>query len=120
MTTHTLRITGMTCDHCAQTVQTALNTLPGVDASVSLADGLARVAAAQDVAAEALVKAVEQSGFGARHADDDDAPAITGRGGQGLQVAVIGSGSGAFACAIRAAEEGARVTIIESGTIGGT
>jgi mercuric reductase len=110
----------MTCDHCAQTVETALNTLLGVDASVSFADGLARVAAAQDVAAEALVKAVEQSGFGARHADDDDAPAITGLGGQGLQVAVIGSGSGAFACAIRAAEEGARVTIIESGTIGGT
>ncbi len=120
MTTHTLRITGMTCDHCAQTVETALNTLPGVDASVSFADGLARVAAAHDVAADALVKAVEQSGFGARHADDDDAPAVTGRGGQGLQVAVIGSGSCAFACAIRAAEEGARVTIIESGTIGGT
>jgi mercuric reductase len=45
---------------------------------------------------------------------------MTGGGSQGLQVAVIGSGSGAFACAIRAAEEGARVTIIESGTIGGT
>ncbi len=59
MTTHTLRITGMTCDHCAQTVQSALNTLPGVDASVTFSDGLARVATAHDVAAEALVKAVE-------------------------------------------------------------
>ncbi|NQZ06936.1 MAG: mercury(II) reductase [Algicola sp.] len=36
-----------------------------------------------------------------------------------LHVAIIGSGSGAFACAIRAAEAGARVTIIESGTLGG-
>ena len=36
-----------------------------------------------------------------------------------LHVAIIGSGSGAFACAIRAAEEGARVTMIESGTLGG-
>lgn len=36
-----------------------------------------------------------------------------------LHVAIIGSGSGAFACAIRAAEEGAKVTIIESGTLGG-
>jgi len=35
-------------------------------------------------------------------------------------VAVIGSGSGAFAAAIRAAEDGARVTLVESGTIGGT
>ena len=31
----------------------------------------------------------------------------------GQHVAIIGSGSGAFACAIKAAEGGARVTIIE-------
>jgi len=35
-------------------------------------------------------------------------------------VAVIGSGSGAFAAAIKSAEGGARVTMIEAGTIGGT
>jgi len=37
-----------------------------------------------------------------------------------LHIAIIGSGGGAFAAAIRAAEEGARVTMIEAGTIGGT
>lgn len=36
-----------------------------------------------------------------------------------MHVAIIGSGSSAFACAIRAAEEGARVTLIESGVLGG-
>jgi mercuric reductase len=37
-----------------------------------------------------------------------------------LHIAIIGSGSGAFACAIKAAENGARVTIIEgSDVIGG-
>lgn len=35
-------------------------------------------------------------------------------------VAIIGSGSAAFAAAIRASERGARVTLIESGTLGGT
>ncbi len=35
-------------------------------------------------------------------------------------IVIIGSGSGAFAAAIKAAEGGARVTMIESGTIGGT
>lgn len=35
------------------------------------------------------------------------------------QILVIGSGSAAFACAIRAAEEDASVTLVESGTIGG-
>ena len=37
-----------------------------------------------------------------------------------LKVAVIGSGSAAFAAAIRAAEDGAAVTVIETGTVGGT
>ena len=39
---------------------------------------------------------------------------------QTLQVAIIGSGGAAFAAAIRAAEEGAHVTLIERGTTGGT
>ncbi len=37
-----------------------------------------------------------------------------------MNIAIIGSGSASFACAIRAAERGARVTIIEQGTLGGT
>lgn len=37
-----------------------------------------------------------------------------------LRVAIIGSGSAAFAAAIRAAEGGAAVTLVESGELGGT
>ena len=37
-----------------------------------------------------------------------------------LNVVIIGTGSAAFAAAIRAAEEGAVVTLIEKGEIGGT
>lgn len=37
-----------------------------------------------------------------------------------LEIAIVGSGSGAFAAALRAAEEGAHVTMIERGTLGGT
>lgn len=37
-----------------------------------------------------------------------------------LQIAIIGTGSAAFAAAIRAAEEGALVTLIEKGEVGGT
>ncbi len=40
--------------------------------------------------------------------------------GARLQVAVIGSGGAAFAGALRAADKGASVTMIEQGTIGGT
>ena len=38
----------------------------------------------------------------------------------GLHIVVLGSGSAAFACAIRAADEGARVSMVEAGTVGGT
>ncbi|GAB4355373.1 MAG: mercury(II) reductase [Immundisolibacter sp.] len=37
-----------------------------------------------------------------------------------MQVAVIGSGAAAMAAALKAVEQGARVTLIERGTIGGT
>ncbi|GAB4168976.1 MAG: mercury(II) reductase [Wenzhouxiangellaceae bacterium] len=37
-----------------------------------------------------------------------------------MHIAIIGSGSAAFAAAIVAVERGARVTMIESGTVGGT
>ncbi len=48
-------------------------------------------------------------------------PVGSSRTGDGLRVAIIGSGSGAFAAAIRAAEAGARVTMIERGeVVGGT
>ncbi|OGB30319.1 MAG: mercury(II) reductase [Burkholderiales bacterium RIFCSPLOWO2_12_FULL_61_40] len=38
----------------------------------------------------------------------------------GLQIAIIGSGGAAMAAALKAAEQGAYVTLIERGTIGGT
>ena len=42
MSTQTLRITDMPCDHCARTVETAIG-LPGVKADVSYDEGIARV-----------------------------------------------------------------------------
>ena len=42
------------------------------------------------------------------------------RGGGGLHIAVIGSGGAAMAAALKAAELGAQVTLIERGTLGGT
>jgi mercuric reductase len=45
--------------------------------------------------------------------------AITGGGAQ-YDVAIVGSGGGAFAAAIAASERGARVVMIERGTLGGT
>lgn len=52
----------------------------------------------------------------------EGAGAVTGGAGDGgLHVAIVGAGSGAFAAAIKAVEQGAQVTLIEVGeVIGGT
>jgi mercuric reductase len=49
-----------------------------------------------------------------------DGFAVKANGGRGTHIAIIGIGSAAFAAAIAAADRGARVTMIGSGTLGGT
>lgn len=114
-----LRVTGMTCEHCATSVEGALGGLSGVEAEVNYAEGTARVQAPQELPVERLLEAVRAKGYGAEILERNDARTRRGSGGA-LHVAIIGSGSAAFAAAIRAAEEGARVTLVESGTLGGT
>lgn len=120
MSTVTLKITGMTCEHCARSVEEVLASLPNVRARVSYEEGLAEVEAPAEVAPQRLVEAVQAKGYGASLLEKANAPKAA-KGNGGLHLAIIGSGSAAFAAAIRAAEEGARVTLIEAaGVIGGT
>ncbi|MEE8513509.1 MAG: cation transporter [Gammaproteobacteria bacterium] len=53
-----LRITGMTCTHCAQTLEDALNELPGIKARVSFDEAIERVQAPKGVDTKDLIKAV--------------------------------------------------------------
>jgi len=119
VSTQKIRITGMTCDHCARTIEKTLNALPGVQAKVSYDETLAYVETTERFEPQRLLKAVRAKGYGASLLEQERS-ALTGSGENGLQVAILGSGSAAFACAIRAAEEGAQVTLIESATLGGT
>ena len=121
----TLKITGMTCDSCAAHVKGALEKVPGVQsAEVSYRKGVALLATDPDTSPEALIAAVTGLGYRAALADaspaamggDDKAGGDSGR----LHVAVIGSGGAAMAAALKAVEQGARVTLVERGTIGGT
>lgn len=57
-----LNITGMTCDHCQRAVQSALESVEGVEnARVDLDSGSAQVEGTADVTA--LVAAVEEEGY---------------------------------------------------------
>ncbi|MHB1676229.1 MAG: mercury(II) reductase [Sulfuriferula sp.] len=117
MSTHNLRVTGMTCDHCASSIEKALSAMPGVTkAEVSYAAGSARVESAADLSAATLISAIKATGYGAELVKDTAAAGDTA----GLRIAIVGTGSGAFAAAIRAVEAGGLVTVIEAGEIGGT
>jgi len=130
----TLHIEGMTCTSCAEHVQQALKNVPRVrSASVSYAQRQAEIEADAGVSVASLVAAVATLGYRARVADTSSKPtgplnkALSWLGGetkheggeQALHVAVIGSGGAAMAAALKAVELGARVTLIERGTIGG-
>ena len=63
----TLKITGMTCNHCVMSAKKALSSVPGVrSASVDLPSGMAQVDGEAPVAA--LVAAVVAEGFQAAEA----------------------------------------------------
>ncbi|MEF8794728.1 mercury(II) reductase [Thiohalorhabdus sp.] len=119
MTQIYLRITGMTCDGCARHVASALNALEGVEATVAYPEGVARVQAPDSLAAESLVAAVAAAGYGAE-VESAESGREAGAEGSDRHVAVVGGGSAAFAGAIRAADAGARVTLIERAMLGGT
>ncbi|MDE2358784.1 MAG: FAD-dependent oxidoreductase, partial [Betaproteobacteria bacterium] len=131
----TLKIGGMTCVACAERVRQALERVPGVrSAAVSWSEGMADVTVEGGVSHDALAAAVTTAGYQARGADLPPRSAdlfdqVLGQAGTGrrrsggddkLRVAVIGSGGAAMAAALKAAENGARVTLIERGTLGGT
>jgi mercuric reductase len=133
-----MKVDGMTCDTCATHVTDALQKVPGVhSAKVYYASGTALLATEPGTSPDALVAAVAGLGY---HATLADAPPATARGGlpektrealgvlrqpgadsePPLNIAVIGTGGAAMAAALKAAERGAQVTVIERGVIGGT
>ena len=133
----TLTITGMTCDSCAVHVKGALEKVPGVQSAVvSYPNGTAQLAIESGTATDTLTAAVAGLGYKAILADApsasprggvlERAPGRLGSGikddgdGNGLHIAVIGSGGAAMAAALKAVEQGAHVTLIERGIIGGT
>lgn len=120
-----LRVEGMTCDGCAHHVSEALRKVPGViEAEVpSWKAGRATVVAAAGVRDSDLVEAVRKAGYRASVRETRSASgelATRKSDGAEYDLMTIGGGSAAFAAAIKAAELGARVAIVEKGTIGGT
>ena len=134
-----LRVTGMTCAGCAQHVERALRAVPGVEnVSVAYPESIARVESRGPIALEDMNRSlpkgyalkslstefrVESRSSAAQRPRPSGARGLLERdpgSRKPLRIAIIGTGGGAMAAAITAAENGATVTLIERGTIGGT
>ena len=60
----TLNVVGMTCDHCARSVNAEVSAIDGVtDVDVDLTNGVVRVTAEQPVPVTALSDAVAEAGY---------------------------------------------------------
>jgi mercuric reductase len=121
-----LVVKGMTCDSCAIHVKTALGTVEGVT-MVDVPDWRsesARVIADSSVSDKDLVAAVRSVGYtveGKRRSEivQELMPPVIPKT-NGYDIVVIGTGGAGMAAAIKAAELGYKVALIERGEIGGT
>ena len=126
MWTKKLKIDGMTCPSCAISIEKNLNVLRGVNIKVSHLEGLGILKVSGATSLNSLVQQIEGKGYQVTALDNalatTDNKSSTAEGkSKPLHVAIIGTGSGAFACALKAVENGAKVTLIERNpVIGGT
>ncbi|MDE3151060.1 MAG: mercury(II) reductase [Gemmatimonadota bacterium] len=121
----TIEVNGMTCEHCERTVAAALRGGPGVQQviEVSQTGSRARITAGPEATAASIEGAVAKAGYEARVRPEpraNPASASPARAGHDYDLAIVGGGSAGFAAAIKAAELGARVAMVEGATLGGT
>jgi mercuric reductase len=121
-----LRIAGMYCSHCAQRVQVAMEAAGGRDVEVDWQQGRATVGSG-----ELDLTKLQRELAGTRYTllaptpephRDGAEPALADPdwGKRDYNLVVVGSGSAAFAAAIKAKDLGLSVLLIEQGTVGGT
>jgi mercuric reductase len=137
---------GMTCLECAQHLEKALRTVPGVEsAEVSYPTKRGIVVGSDEVRPEALLEVVEHTGYRAEIVGGDGAAAASegtatldspraparhpttsipsegDRGGFDYDLLIVGTGGAGTAAAIRGSELGATVAIVEGAdVVGGT
>jgi mercuric reductase len=119
-----LQIEGMTCLHCEKTIAEALTAAGASKVEASWREGRATLETG-NATDEQLTTAIEEAGYRvvslqAVKAEKRGFEPVVGEKSHAYDLVVIGSGSAAFAAAIRATDSGARVALLESNVVGGT
>ncbi|MCL5046724.1 MAG: FAD-dependent oxidoreductase [Actinobacteria bacterium] len=119
-----IEIRGMTCTGCEEHVVEALTAVGAQAVTADFRRGEAHFRLPVGMAPAAVEKAIQGIGYEPGALEYLE-PAMTGDGpglgGEGqYDLVIIGSGGAAFSAAIQARRHGARVAMIERGTMGGT
>lgn len=118
-----LPIAGMTCTHCEVAVSSALQSAGAEDIHADWKQGEATFTQPSEIAPAVLARAVRAAGYQPGPLESPEPTPISPRSTVGdaeYDLAIIGSGAAGFGAAIKARDQGARVIMIERGTIGGT
>ncbi|MFS0726322.1 mercury(II) reductase [Paenibacillus sp. 1P07SE] len=121
MKKYRINVQGMTCTGCEEHVTTALEQIGAANIEASFRRGEATFEFPDDVEIETAKKAINEAEYQSGDAevlDSHTVPVLSDEGD--YDFLIIGSGGAAFSAAIQAVEYGAKVAIIERGTVGGT
>ena len=129
-----INVDGMTCEHCVTSLNKAVNKVKGVvKVDTSLAKKESLILAADDIKVEDIKKSIENAGYkplshetvNVSETELEKSGTETGNAAEkkhnyDYDLIVIGGGSAAFSAAIKFADEGKKVCVIENWIIGGT
>lgn len=114
-----LAIDGMTCEDCARHVAAALRQTGATDVSVDWRAGRATVEPS-GASHAALASALYGTQYSVQHIGEPSSAVDVADGDYEYDLAIIGSGGGAFAAAIAARDRELRVVMVERAVVGGT
>ena len=120
-----MAVDAMTCVDCERHVVDALREAGAVEPSANFRNGEANFSAPTTIDPRRFADALTTTPYRARAIDRvtherPEKPSVRWGEPERFDIAIVGSGGGAFAAAIAASENGARVVMIERGTLGGT
>lgn len=116
-----VNIQGMTCAGCEKHVESALEKIGAKNIESSFRRGEAVFELPNDIEVESAIKAIDEANYKAREIEElSSLENVALINEDDYDLLIIGSGAAAFSSAIKATEYGAKVGMIERGTVGGT
>ena len=116
-----VNIQGMTCAGCEKHVESALEKIGAKNIESSFRRGEAVFELPNEIEVESAIKAIDEANYKAREIEEvSSLENVALSNEDNYDLLIIGSGAAAFSSSIKAIEYGAKVGMIERGTVGGT